>query len=393
MSAINLNKSKLSIGIVGAGPAGALAAYFMAKDGHRVSIFEKKEANERKVCGEYLCPKGVELLTDLNLFDQLCLEFQTLNGMLLVSPKNDLIPANFPSPYGRIEKGVSLNRSIFDKKLLSLAIKEGAILLSNRPVTSTTKISEEKWEISTDEEKYQFDLLIAADGRQSKIAHQHGHAKKINTKRAALHCYLPRKIAHGYRMGEMHIFGDGSYCGLDPISDAEVNFSIVCDSKKLKKESAKSIINEYIKKSVRLNNMFDPISDDTKIQIVTSLRNHNTFVAGNNLAYVGDAAGFIDPLTGEGIYNALLSSKILAESIKANFSLDLALKEYKTQKNHIQFQKKIINHSFQIVIKNPFLINLIVTFLSRSQKRADYFIGIVGNIYSPLTGLIKMLKA
>lgn len=393
MSVKNLKKSKLLVGIVGAGPAGALAAYLMAAAGHKVYLFEKKSTTERKVCGEYLCPKGVELLENLNLFSELCSEFEILHGMLLVSPAHDLIPAKFPSPYERIEKGISLNRYKFDKKILNLAIKQGVIFYPDISVNSVKKISKEKWELCTDKEIHQVDLLIAADGRQSKIAHQLGHAKKVNTKRAALHCYLPRKIAHGYRMGEMHIFNDGSYCGLDPISDNEVNFSIVCDSIKLKKESAKSIINNFIKNSIRLNNMFDPVLEETKVQVVTSLKNDNSFVAGNNLAYVGDAAGFIDPLTGEGIYNALLSSKILTDCVENKSSLELALKDYKVKKNQLNFQKKLLNHFFQIVIKSPFLINLIVAFLKKSQKRADYFIGIIGNIYTPLTGIIKMLKA
>lgn len=128
--------------------------------------------------------------------------------------------------------------------------------------------------------------MIVADGRQSKIGHALGHLKPINTKRVAIHCYLPRKIDRGQRLGEMHIMSDNRYCGLDPISDDEVNFSIVCDSKLLHKQSVLAIINTAISNSKRLSAMFDLVGEDKldQIKIVTSLKNENKFIAGNNLA-------------------------------------------------------------------------------------------------------------
>jgi flavin-dependent dehydrogenase len=388
----SLKTKKLSIAIIGAGPAGSMAAYLLAQNGHEVSIFEKKKHTLRKICGEYLCPKGVELLQEMGLYEKLCGNFNELSGMVLVSPKGTIIPTYFPQSHKK-EKGVSVDRRIFDQGLLDLALEEGVLLFNGQAVLKVMEISQEKWQVHTDHEIHQFDFLIAADGRQSKVGHQLGHIKEINTERAALHCFFPRKISRGQRLGEMHILGEGNYCGLDPITDDEVNFSIVCDSKRLKSESPKDIINSSIKNSPRLFSMFDLADDNTDIRIVSCLKNKNNFVAGNNLAYVGDASGFIDPLTGEGIFNALLSSKILSDSLLTHHSLSTALKAYKRKKKKLSFQKSILNHFFQIVIRSPVLIGLIVHFLQKSQKRADHFIGIVGNIHNPIKGFIKMLRA
>lgn len=387
-----LNQKKLSIGIVGAGPSGALLGYFLSSQGHNVKILERKKETERKICGEYLCPKGVELLEELNLFDRVCKGFDPLYGMVLVSPHDEVIPTYFPRPKNE-ERGLAVNRQIFDQNILQLAIDHGVTLLSDTTVNNVLKNENGKWIAVTDSEQYEFDLLVAADGRQSKIGHTLGHIKEINTKRVALHCYLPRKIDRGQRLGEMHIFENGSYCGLDPISDDEVNFSIVCDSIKLKNEKPNDIINDSIKNSKRLSAMFDLITDQTKVRIVTCLKNNNSFIAGDDLAYVGDAAGFIDPLTGEGMYNALLSSTLLARSIAESETVNKALHLYKVRKIKIGLHKSILNHFFQILIRSPFLINLTVRFLKKSQDRANQFIGIIGNIHGPVTGLIKMLKA
>lgn len=394
MSVENLKNVKLRIGIIGAGPAGSMSAYFLGSKGHSITLFERKKTVERKICGEYLCPEGVRLLESLNLLDRLCKGFAELNGMVLVSPTNIVVPSHFPqTSKDKVNKGLSLNRKVFDQKTLELALEQGASLLMDTTVTNVTQNSIGKWIVTANEQSYEFDLLIAADGRQSKVGHTLKHLKYIDTKRAAIHCYLSRKISRGQRLGEMHILNKNMYCGLDPISDDEVNFSIVCDSLRLKKYTAKEIINEAVDSSQRLREMFDPIEDDCEIKIVTSLKNKNHFIAGNNLAYVGDAAGFIDPLTGEGIYNALLSSHLLAESLENSDDMKSALSRYKRNKLILGFQKNILNHFFQFLIKKPFLVNLTANFLKKSPERANHFIGIIGNIHGPFMGLINMLRA
>jgi flavin-dependent dehydrogenase len=392
-----IKNSRPRVGIVGAGPAGAMSAYLLASKGYSVTLIERRKEVERKVCGEYLCPEGVKLLKELNLFEGLCSGFSELRGMVLVSPKDEVVPSYFPQKLNsKNDNGLSLNRKLFDQRVLKLALDHGAQLLSNKTIASVAQNSDGTWMVSdTNDGQYTFDLLIAADGRQSKIGHFLGHLKAIDTNRAAIHCYLPRKLDRGQRLGEMHILKDNRYCGLDPISDDEVNFSIVCDSKILKEESPVDIINEAIRNSKRLSSMFDLIDKEKSndIKIVSSLKNKNFFIAGNNLAYVGDAAGFIDPLTGEGIYNALLSSQLLVTNIMNSSSLEEALANYKKQKKKLSFQKNILNNFFQFLIRRPLLVNLTAKYLKKSPEKANQFIGIIGNVHSPVVGLIKMLAA
>lgn len=392
-----IKNAKFEVGIVGAGPAGAMAAYLLASKGYSVTLIERRKDVERKVCGEYLCPEGVNLLDQLNLLDKLCNGFSELEGMVLVSPTDVIVPSYFPKDANnKTSFGLSINRKEFDQRILKLALDHGAKLLTEKTIINAVQASNKKWSVvDSENEHYEFDLLIVADGRQSKIGHTLGHLKAIDTQRAAIHCYLPRKMDRGLRLGEMHILYGNQYCGLDPITDDEVNFSIVCDSKVLKKKTPFNIINETISKSKRLNSMFDPIDNGKadQIKIVTCLKNNNHFIAGNNLAYVGDAAGFIDPLTGEGIYNALLSSHLLVTSITQSADIETALSLYKAKKKKLSFQKNILNHFFQFLIKKPILVNLTAIYLKKSPARANQFIGIIGNVHSPVTGLLKMLSA
>lgn len=91
-----IKNTKLKVGIIGAGPAGAMAAYELAQQGHNVTLLERKKTVERKVCGEYLCPEGVKLLDELNILKVLCSDFNELKGMVLVSPTDIVIPSYFP---------------------------------------------------------------------------------------------------------------------------------------------------------------------------------------------------------------------------------------------------------------------------------------------------------
>ncbi|MBY0416130.1 MAG: FAD-dependent monooxygenase, partial [Bdellovibrionales bacterium] len=279
-------KKKLKIAVVGAGPAGSMTAYLMALKGHEVTLFERKREIDRKVCGEYLCPEGVALLSKLEILKKVTPHFQELHGMVLNSPSGLSIKSFFPDSKKSYKNGLSVNRKEFDKNLINLAITSGVTFLKDFQVTKVELNSKNCWDLVANDEHFEFDFLVAADGRQSKIGSLLSHISPVDTKRVAIHCFLPRKIDRGQRLGEMHILNNRRYCGLDPVSDDEVNFSIVCDSEKLKATNAIAIINDVIKDSKRLSEMFDMIDQRTEIKIVTSLKNKNHFIAGSKLAYV-----------------------------------------------------------------------------------------------------------
>ncbi|MGZ3809918.1 MAG: NAD(P)/FAD-dependent oxidoreductase, partial [Bacteriovorax sp.] len=327
-------KAKLKIGIIGGGPSGSMAAILLAKNGHQVTLFEKRETIPRRLCGEYLCPQGVELLDKYQLKEKLCKDFLPLKGMVLSSPQGIVVECTFPVTY-KAWVGVSVNRQNFDKNLLDEASKNNVEIKYGTTIKSILKVSR-GWSLqSCGDEKFECDLLIAADGRVSSVAKMLSHSAKLDTSRVAIHCYLPRKNFLHFRYGEMHIFKDGSYCGIDPINDDEVNVSFVFNVEKVKSNNLHQLCNEYLKQSKRLVEMFGEIPLDADLKAITPLKNVNTFVAGNALAYVGDASGFIDPLTGEGIYNALLSSHLLAKAINTESDLEVALSLYKKNKKKI----------------------------------------------------------
>ena len=248
---------KLKIAIIGAGPAGALSAYLLSKQDHQIHLYERNLKTKRKVCGEYLCPQGIDLLKKYDFYHEISGLFQLLYGMKIVTTSGIKLTTLFPND----KYGLSLNRPKFDNFLISkidprVQIKRGQSLVN-------LEKKQDQWLVKTEQDEQLFDLVIAADGIHSKVAKILGHSKKSSLERIALHVFLPLKNIRDYqRIGQMHLFQDSSYCGLDPINENEINFSIVCDSEKLKNMRPYEIINHYIHSSEKLTQMFELISEN-----------------------------------------------------------------------------------------------------------------------------------
>jgi len=369
--------------IVGGGPAGALSAYLLSKKGYKVTLFEKEKKSIRKVCGEYLCPAGATLLT--KHFPELN-KYLPVEGMKLVSPKFKFGNSYFPKDY----LGLSLKRGEFDDFLLSKAKESGAEILNGAWAKEFIN-HKDFWEVMTgDGSSFKGKILIGADGRRSVVVRSLFPEIKTSSKRIALHCYLKRRKKNN-RLGELHVFNDGSYSAIDPVEDFESNFSIVCNNDLVKKIGRPNeVINFYINKSPILKNDYGLIDEGVKVHTTFPITSPYIKHKISNLVLLGDAGGFIDPLTGEGIYKALWDATTFSEMVGK--SLKSSIKSFNFKKRREFRQKSNLNKIFQIIISSPFLSELLGSYLLKKQFRLDTFIGIIGNVFAPLEGLRQLIR-
>lgn len=369
--------------IVGAGPAGLLASLLLSQQGFKVLVLESAKKIKRKVCGEYLCPAGSFLLESLELAD-LTQDSLKIRGLKIHNYRQKVVQGRFSQHYG-----VTINRQHFEENLLKKGQKNAADIRFSHTVTNVIE-KDQKWYVSTnDGQEFMGKYLIGADGRKSSTAKFLGLKKTIPHEKLAIHCHLKRNFEPEY-FGEMHLFRDASYIGMSSITSNEVNLSLVCQAKQLKKfKNPQETINYYLRQSPDLNKRIGEISPDTPTASVYPLNNQVTQVAGKNFAFIGDAAGFLDPLTGEGIYNALWMANTLCGQI-------IQQKDFKkTSQNYTRLLKQelgrkwIINKVFQWVIKKPFLTDSLAHFLLKKQKRADSFVGLIGNTHKIKKSSIK----
>jgi flavin-dependent dehydrogenase len=382
---------KSDVCIIGAGPAGAFTAYLLAKQGLNVHVLEAQAQVKRKICGEYLCPLGVELLKQHGL-ENIVHAYPPVVGMKIVSHRGVMLNTYFPEKEAKEMHGMSVNRRKFDSQFIELAEEAGAKFFFDESVRSL-EYKNDMWSIKTASSEFSSTLMIGADGRRSFVAQTLGLSRGLATKRIALHSYI--QTQNSGRQGEMHLFSDGSYVGLDPIDEQEMNLSLVCNSYEVLDRKGKSnVLQSYLEQSENLSQRFLPLDPDLKIYAITPLKHQvsrSIFPAG---ALVGDAGGFIDPLTGEGMYNALLTAQMLSATIlqsKDNLA-QVNFRQYEKKKNRFFRQKVILNTFFQWLIRQPYITDQVATFLDKDQRRRDIFVGIIGNLFTPFQGALKLLK-
>jgi flavin-dependent dehydrogenase len=152
-------------------------------------------------------------------------------------------------------------------------------------------------------------------------------------------------------------------------------------------------INDHIARSPHLSALLQPLPTNIKPGATFPTSSRVRRAATHDAALVGDASGYTDPLTGEGIYGALWTAEALVRSITHGWShLPRALERYAGLRRQQQRAKTALCELFQVFIRRPWLANSIHWLLSRRQEIADSFIGIVGNSYPPARGFARMAQ-
>jgi flavin-dependent dehydrogenase len=382
-----VNDLPYDVAIAGGGPSGSLLAQLLARSGRRVLLLEASALDKRKICGEYLCPKGVELLREAGLASLLV--GSVVRGMRLFSPKGIAVESRFPGGC----TGLALRRDRFDPALLLEATKAGAELRRGNRLEAF-HYSGGIWELRAGAETFRSRLLVGADGRHSFVARELGVQEALpkNRRRVALH-FFARSERAAPELGEMHILRDGSYAGISPTGPNELNVSLVCDAEKAK-PGGLAAAEALLELSPYLAGRFLPLLPQTQVTVAYPVSHQVHSIAGPSWALVGDAAGFLDPLTGEGIFQALKSASLLAARVLEAFdgaSLTSSLAAYRNDHESAFGGKGAVNRFFQSLIRYPAACDWVGNRLRSSPARADAFIGIVGNVHSPATGIKQIL--
>jgi menaquinone-9 beta-reductase len=278
--------------VIGAGPAGSTVAALTAKAGLKTLLIDRAVFPREKVCGDCLNPGCWEVFDRLGVATEVAaLPSARLQWVAFTNIRGCRIEHRFPNA-GAPETGI--RRSVLDHALLENAEKAGAEIWQGEPVTGV----ERQWLIKTSRRRLRTKFLVAADGRNSSVARFLGVFPRTRTDRVAHQTYFsadrPMHIAL-----ELNSLG---YLGIGTVGQGAVNLCIVARPKRI----------EELR--LRMSQRFG-LAPDHRWNTVAPLSRRPVETDDPTLFYVGDAARVVEPFTGEGIFYALKSGLLAAESI------------------------------------------------------------------------------
>ena len=308
--------------IVGAGPAGSVAAAVLARAGARVRLLDRATFPRDKLCGDTVNPGTLALLRRLGLSKPIDDHGLRVDGMRVTGPRGVAVEGRYPDGL----HGRALVRRDMDWALLQLAIDAGARFEASAPVRRAI-VEESEGSRSVRgvvvglggrEREIRAPVTVAADGRRSTLAFGLGLARHPpRPRRWAIGAYYEN--AGGMSsLGEMHV-RHGRYIGVAAVPGGIANVCLVkpFDEKGVGRPPA-----PYFAALLTAELAGDPLlrarfADARLVQPPVVLGPLAVDVSPTHLQgllLAGDAAGFIDPMTGDGLRFAVQGGVLAAEA-------------------------------------------------------------------------------
>lgn len=391
--------------VVGAGPAGASTAWFLASQGADVLLLDRARFPRDKICSEYLSPQGSRILQAMGVLAKVeDAGAAQLAGMMVRAPNGQSFRGHFAGAHGFRgfrDSGLALRRTILDSILLDQARAAGARVREDNRVVDLARdgagraggvvVSDAAGQRTTIGAR----LVVGADGLRSIVSRRLGLARRSRwPSRIALVAHYSG-VAGMSEFGEMHVDRSG-YLGLAHVGGGLINVAIVVPVSRAKELAGAraEFFEEWIDDRPHLRERFAGARQVTPVRATGPFASAVRRAWAPGAAVVGDAADFFDPFTGEGIYAALrggemLSSFVLESLAAAPGAEDAPLAAYDRARRAEFDGKWKLERLVGTAVAFPRMMNRAVRVLSRRSDLADLFVGAVGD-FVPAAEVLRL---
>jgi len=358
----------MRIAIVGGGPAGAYLGYCLAAKGIEATLFDDSHPRE-KPCGGGLSTFALRKFPILHELPSGKVEG---NKIFLISPSGREAMIE-----GR-EKGWNVSRAKLDGFLLERATDEGTKLIKER-VAAVKKGG--GWEIKTNKHLYHADILVGADGVNSIVRKTLVGPIRKEDLGFCYGCFTSVSREMEDMEGIMQFLkGMMGYAWLFP-RETDCSIGIGTDIEHVKR--AKKELDIFVKKYAKNAKIISKWG-----ALIPSARTPAFFrqpAAGNDWLLIGDAAGHVNPVTGEGIVYALWSASLASKALEEG---DMALFDALWRKEYGFNMEAGVKARYAFY--NPLVINSSVWLAQRSGGLSEFLYASINNEI-PYNGFTKNL--
>lgn len=380
--------------VVGAGPAGAMTATILAQKGHDVLLLDRQEFPRDKTCGDAVPAGAVELMCEMGMKEKVETavtrgEFYPARKMQLVSPKGHILEATFSKSKKLGLDSFVAPRLYYDALIQQHAVDSGAEFMPlsvKEPIVENGRVIGVRAQANGMVREFQAQLVIGADGvtsaitrsLRSKQAQHHDNHRAV-----ALRAYIEdlEELPHTV---EFFLYREilPGYAWIFPIGQGRANIGLGLRLDHLRKHKLRldKMLQDFlamplIKKRLKQGGQLRDIAT-WQLNFGSQKQLQHAF-AGALL--VGDAAGFINPLTGGGIHNALISARLAAqtahEALKANDTSRERLRVYEERCQEEMWDSMKRSHLMQrAFLYFPFLIDWLVKWGKENSQLAQIFL-------------------
>lgn len=310
----------LDVLIAGAGPAGAIAARALALRGARVLMVDRDAFPRDKLCGDTLNPGALRLLAGIGLTGGALDAGLPIGGMRVTGPGASVI-----APYREGQRGLSLLRRDFDAWLVEQAVAAGVRFETGRTAQAaltfeaggTTVVRGLVLRDHTGAiTRMPASVTIAADGRRSAVARSVGlGVTPSSPRRWAYGGHFPLnaddRAETGPVFGEMHV-RRGWYAGAVRVPGDLMNVCVVVDQPQGGGVPL-ALMRQYLARDPELDRRFGAREPVSPLTVLGPLAIDVPDPGVPGLFMAGDAAGFVDPMTGDGLNLAMHGALLAAD--------------------------------------------------------------------------------
>lgn len=358
---------RVDVAIAGGGPAGLAAATHAARTGLSVAVFDREELPRDKACGEGLMPSGLKALERLGVAEHLdASDCAPIRGIRYLQEDGSALEGRLPGA-----GGIGVRRTALARALLEKALEAGVSVYPRTAVRAHHRFSD-GIRVETDGGTWDASVLVAADGLASPLRAAEGlELPASGPRRYGLRQHV--RLAPWTDCVEVHL-SDGLEAYVTPAGAARVGVAFLWEDGRVPPQITWPALVERVPVlAARLRGL----EADSTPRGAGPLRRRVRARVRPRFALLGDAAGYVDAITGEGISLALVCAEALAACLPAAVARGgdpAAFRPYLAVCRHEYRRYSLVARSVLVLSRHPRLRRAVLGTLGLSPQAFSWLL-------------------